>query len=158
MKYMKNVYNIGRLFNKLEDGRVNPRYKTGITIMPLLLGLLLRINSMNELKFMIKEREFSKAFPKWKRQPQIDTIRDTLKVILHNIITTAIRNKTFSKGTNDGYTVAAIDGTKFFGSNKKSCPECLISKQHHYHCGVVMSTIGDKPRHDETWSGFDKQR
>jgi hypothetical protein len=42
--------------------------------------------------------------------------------------------------------VAAIDGTKFFGSNKKSCPECLTSKEHHYHSGVVMSTIGDKPR------------
>jgi len=151
---MKNVYNIDRLFNKLEDGRVNPRFKTGLTIMPLLLGLLLRISSMNELKFMIKEREFSKAFPRGKALPQIDTIRDTLKVIsinglkviLRDIVSTAIRNITFANGTIDGYTVAAIDGTKFFGSNKKSCPECLTSKEHHYHSGVVMSTIGDKPR------------
>lgn len=154
ISYMKNVYNIDRLFNKLEDTRVNPKLKTGQTLMPLLLGLLLRIRSMNELKFMIKENEFSKAFPRGKKQPQIDTIRDALKVIsieglkviLHNVVNTAVKNKTFANGTINGYTVAAIDGTKFFGSNKKSCPECLNSKKHHYHSGVVMSTIGDKPR------------
>ena len=154
MNYMKNVYNIDRLFNKLEDTRVNPKYKTGLTLMPLLLGLLLRIRSINELKFLIQENEFAKAFPRGKALPKIDTIRDTLKVIsidglkviLRNVVTTAIRNKTFSNGTIDGYTVAAIDGTKFFGSNKKSCPECLTSKEHHYHSGVVLSTIGDKPR------------
>jgi hypothetical protein len=33
----------------------------------------------------------------------------------------AIENKAFDKGTIDGYTVGAIDGTKFFGSNIKSC-------------------------------------
>jgi hypothetical protein len=45
MNYMKNVYNIDRLFNKLEDSRVNPKYKTGHALMPLLLGLLLRIKA-----------------------------------------------------------------------------------------------------------------
>ena len=29
MNYMKNVYNIDRLFNRLEDARVNPKFKTG---------------------------------------------------------------------------------------------------------------------------------
>ena len=135
VNYMKNVYHIDRLFNKLEDTRVNPKYKTGLALMPLLLGLLLRIKSMNELKFMIKENEFAKAFPRGKELAQIDTIRDTLKVIsidglkviLHHVVITAIRNKAFSKGTIDGYTVAAIDGTKFFGSNKKSWPIFISS-------------------------------
>lgn len=151
---MKNVYNIDRLFNKLEDTRVNPKYKTGQALMPLLLGLLLRISSMNELKFMLKEKELISAFPRGTKLAQVDTIRDTLKVIsihglkviLHNVVATAVKNKAFVNGTIDGYTVVAIDGTKFFGSNKKSCPECLSSKNHHYHSGVVMSTIGDKPR------------
>ena len=31
-----------------------------------------------------------------------------------------IDNKVFTNGTINGYTVAAIDGTKIFGSNKKS--------------------------------------
>ncbi len=46
--------------------------------------------------------------------------------------------------------VAAIDGTKFFGSNKKSCPECLKNtkgdKTHCFHSGAVMSTVGIGPK------------
>jgi hypothetical protein len=42
--------------------------------------------------------------------------------------------------------VAAIDGTKFFGSNKKSRSECLKNtkgdKTHSFHSGAVMSTVG----------------
>jgi hypothetical protein len=37
----------------------------------------------------------------------------------------AIKNKVFNDGTIDGYTVAAIDGTKIFGSKKKNCSKCL---------------------------------
>ena len=102
VKYMKNVYRIDNLFNKLKDARFHPKYKTGQALMPLLLGLLLRIKSMNELKFMIKENEFAKTFPRGTNLPQIDTIRDALKVIsidglkiiLHNVVNTAIQNKT----------------------------------------------------------------
>ena len=80
--------------------------------------------------------------------PQIDTIRDTLKVteingfkrINQHIMKKAIANKVFENGTIDGYTVVAIDGTKFFGSNKESCPECLRNDNHNFHSGVVMST------------------
>ena len=67
MKYMKNVYSIDRLFNSLEDTRVNPKYKTGLSVMPMLLGLLLRVKSINTLTFMIKENEFFKAFPRGKK-------------------------------------------------------------------------------------------
>lgn len=46
--------------------------------------------------------------------------------------------------------MVAIDGTKFFGSNKKSCPECLkINKGQKTHCshsGAVMSTVGIGPK------------
>jgi len=54
-------------------------------------------------------------------------------------------------GTIDGYTVAAIDGTKLFGSNKKSCIECCKTKTrnnyiHHFHNAAFMSLIGKEPR------------
>jgi hypothetical protein len=46
--------------------------------------------------------------------------------------------------------VVAIDGTKFFGSNKKSCSECLKNmngdKTHCFHSGAVMSTVGMGPK------------
>jgi len=55
----------------------------------------------------------------------------------------------FRNRTIDGFTVAAIDGTKLFGSNKKCCEKCLTtyikSKPHYYHSGAVMSLVGDAP-------------
>ena len=61
-----------------------------------------------------------------------------------------MENKVFEHGTIDGYTVVAIDGTKFFGSNKKSCTECLRNikgeKTHSFHSGAVMSTVGMGPK------------
>ena len=154
VKYMKNVFGIDKSLNRLTDSRVNPKYKTGQIILPLLLGLLLRIESMNELKYMLGENEFRNVFRRGTNLPQIDTIRDTLKVIdldgleviLTHTVKKAIKNKVFRDGTIDGYMVGAVDGTKFFGSKKKSCPKCLTSKDHFYHSGVVMSTVGNGPK------------
>ena len=133
VRYMKNVYHVDRGLNKLSDGRVNPTYSTGQVILPVLFGFLLRIKSFNELNFMINNNEFSKLFPRGTKLPQIDAIRDTLKVIdlnglkqvNQNIIKTTELNKVFENGTIDGYTVVAIDGTKFFGRKKEVRPSKL---------------------------------
>ncbi|SPF40071.1 Spermidine/putrescine-binding periplasmic protein (modular protein) [Candidatus Desulfosporosinus infrequens] len=158
VSYMKNVYHVDRGLNKLSDGRVNPTYSTGQVILPVLFGFLLRIKSFNELNFMIKNNEFSKLLPRGTKPAQVDAIRDTLKVIDINglnqknqhIVKKSVENKVFENGTIDGYTVIAIDGTKFFGSNKKSCPECLKNtkgeKTHCFHSGAVMSTVGIGPK------------
>ena len=158
VKYMKNVYHVERGLSKLSDQRVNPTYSTAQVILPVLLGFLLRIRSFNELNLMIKNHEFSKLLPRGTKLPQVDAIRDTLKVINldglkqinQHIIAKAVENKVFDNGTIDGYMVAAIDGTKFFGSNKKSCPECLKNtkgdKTHCFHSGAVMSTVGSGPK------------
>ena len=58
LKYMKNVYYIERGINKLSDGRKYPKYKTAQVIASLLIGFMLRIKSMNELKLMLYEKEF----------------------------------------------------------------------------------------------------
>ena len=47
--------------------------------------------------------------------------------------------------------VAAIDGTKLFGSYKKSCEECCTTKTrnnhtHYFHSAAFMSLIGKEPR------------
>ena len=78
VNYMKNVYHIDQGINKLKDGRVNPKYKTRQVILPLLLGFLLRIESLNELKFMLQENEFVNIFARGTNLPKIDTIRDTV--------------------------------------------------------------------------------
>jgi len=158
INYIKNVYSIEQGLNKLTDGRVNPIYKTSQVIFPLLIGFLLRINSMNELNCMLKEDELKNLLPKGTKVPQVDTMRDVVKLIdligLYNIlkfiIRKAIKNKVFNKGTIDGYTVAAIDGTKFFGSYLKSCSNCLSTtvkeKTKYYHNVAVMSIIGEGPK------------
>lgn len=157
IKYIKNVYGIHHKINKLSDGRVNPSFKTGQVLLPVLFGVLLRIQSLNELNCMLKEKEFGKLFPRQIKLPLIDTIRDTLKAIDLNgladinkgIIKKEVENKTYRKGTIDGFTVVAIDGTKFFGSNKKCCEKCLTTfnkkRPHYYHSGAVMSLVGEAP-------------
>ena len=106
---------------------------------------------------MIKNNELSKLFPRGTKLPLVDTIRDTLKVIDINrlkqmnrhIVKKSVENKVFENGTIDGYTVVAIDGTKFFGSNKQGCSECLKNtkgeKTHCFHSGAVMSQLGLVP-------------
>ena len=101
VKYMKNVYNIDRLISQLEDSRVNPKYRTGHTIMPVLLGFVLRIKSINQLKFMIKENEFAKAFSRGKKLPQIDTSQSAHRVI-NSTILTYHKHKSRQNNTSDG--------------------------------------------------------
>ena len=149
VNYTKNVFDVEHGFGKMKDGRVNPKYKTSTVLLVVLLGLTLRVKSFNELNYMIKENEFKYLFQKGTDIPRIDTIRDTMKVAnvkgLHDeidfIIKRAVRNKVFANGTVDGYTVVAIDGTKLFGSNKKSCLECLNNNGHNFHSCVAMSTV-----------------
>ncbi len=103
--YLKNVYHIERGLNKLSDGRVNPTYSTNQVIQPVLFSFLLRIKSFNELSFMIKNHEFRQLFSRETKLPQLDAIRDTLKVIdldelkliSHYIVKTAVENKTDKK-------------------------------------------------------------
>jgi len=64
IKYIKNVYHIESKISKLKDGRVNPSYKTANVMLPVLFGFLLRIQSLNELSCMLKEKEFKNLFPR----------------------------------------------------------------------------------------------
>jgi hypothetical protein len=141
----------------LTDKRKNPKYSTAQAIMPVLVGFLLRVRSFNELNCMIKENEFKNILPKGIKLPKIDAIRDALKVInlkslrqmLKHIITKARDNKVFDKGTIDGITVAAIDGTQTFNSDNKNCEHCLKAfkkgkvEERSFHSSVALSTVGD---------------
>ena len=66
-----------------------------------------------------------------------------------NIIKKAVRNKLFDEGTIDGYTVAAIDGTKLFDNTDPHCDDCIHtrskSKIYYSHSCTVMSLIGEEP-------------
>lgn len=128
-------------------------------MLPVLLGFIVRIQSFNELKYRIRSNDFRTIVSKKIELPQIDTIRDTLKVVdtmglrkmNQQIIKRTKRNKVFDQGTVDGYRVAAIDGTKLFGSYKKNCSECCTTtvrnkKTNYFHSGAFMSVVGSEPR------------
>ena len=159
IKYVKKVYHIENGLKTLKDKRRNPLYTTAKTVLPVLLGFIMRIQSFNELKYKMKSNDFRNIISRKMKLPQIDTIRATLKVIdnqglykMHSkIIKKAKRNKVLDEGTIDGYTVAAIDGTKLFGSYKKSCRECCTTtarnrKIQYFHSAAFMSLIGKEPR------------
>ena len=147
IKYVKKVYHIEDGLKVLKDRRKNPLYTTGEVILPVLLGFIMRIQSFNELKYKIRSNDFINIISRKMKLPQIDTIRDTLKVIdnqglykMHSkIIKKSKRNKTFEEGTIDGYTVAAIDGTKLFRSYKKSCEEyCTTTIRNKKHTIFIV--------------------
>ena len=58
-----------------------------------------------------------------------------------------MRNKVLDEGTIDGYTVAVIDGTRLFKTEKAHCNDCLHTsndgKGYYYHECSVMSLIGE---------------
>ncbi len=157
VKYIKNVYNIEKSLSRPTDRRKNPTYKTHQAILPVLIGFILRVRSFNELNNMIKGKEFNKVLSKGMRLPQIDAIRDALKVInlsklreiLIEIVHKARENKVLDRGTIDGLVVVAVDGTQTFNSDKKHCENCLKAskkgkkEQKNFHSSVVLSTIGE---------------
>lgn len=52
-----------------------------------------------------------------------------------------MRNKILSGGTIDGYTVAAIDGTKLFNTMEMHCEDTKGEEYFAHYCSVV-SLIG----------------
>lgn len=54
-------------------------YKTDQSLLPILLGFILRIRSFNELSQMLNNNEFDKVLKRGSKLPKIDAIRDTLK-------------------------------------------------------------------------------
>ncbi|MGH4138238.1 transposase [Clostridium sp.] len=104
---------------------------------------------------MINYGVFNPLFPKKIKLPSIDTIARTLtkwdlKALersFQNINSILAKNKTFNKGTIDGYTVCAFDGTDIINTGeKRKCNNCVLMKSktgyHYVHKSVVAMVIG----------------
>lgn len=89
-------------------------------------------DTLNKFKYKIRSKDFQGVISRKTKLPQIDVIREVFKRIdlstldnfTSSIVKKAKANKVFRNGTIDGYIVAAIDGTKLFGSNIKSKKLC----------------------------------
>lgn len=76
---MKKTFKIEDKLNQLKDTRVNPTYSTAEGIVPVLLGFLVSIQSLNELKYRLKSKDFKGILSRKTKLPQIDNIREVLK-------------------------------------------------------------------------------
>jgi hypothetical protein len=157
LKYVSNVYELGKKINSLKDKRKNTRIQTKAVVFSLIIGFMISIRSFNKLDDYLENGDFKKLVPKRMKLPRIGTIRDSLKTIeidglvrIHDeILKKSKENKLYRNGTIDGLKVVAIDGVELFSSKKKSCRNCLIRKinnvPHYYHKSVLAGYVGTDP-------------
>lgn len=157
LKYISNVYDMGKKINSLNDKRQNKRIKTKAVALSLLLGFMISTRSFNKLDDCLENNDFRKLVPKKLKMPRIGAVRDSLKtfeidglVRVHDeILKKSKENKLYRDGTIDGLKVAALDGVELFSSKKKSCPKCLVrvinEVPHYYHKAVVAAYVGKDP-------------
>jgi predicted transposase YbfD/YdcC len=157
LKYISNVYDLGKKINSLKDNRKNARIPTNVIAFTLLIGFMISVRSFNKLDDYLENKNFRKLIPKKTKLPRIGAIRDSLKTFevdglirIHDeILKKSKKNKLYRNGTIDGLKVAALDGVELFESTKKSCPNCLtrmIKKvPHYYHKSVVAGYVGTDP-------------
>jgi hypothetical protein len=157
LKYVSNVYDLGKKINSLKDKRQNTTIKTKAVAISLLLGFMISIRSFNKLDDYLENKDFRKLVPKKLKMPRIGTIRDSLKtfeidglVRTHDeILKKSKQNKLYRDGTIEGLKVVALDGVELFSSKKKSCPNCLVrvinEVPHYYHKSVVAGYVGIDP-------------
>lgn len=157
LKYVSNVYDLGKKINSLKDKRKNTRISTKAVAISLIIGFMLSIRSFNKLDDYLENKDFRKIIPKRMKLPRIGTVRDSLKTFeidgligVHDeILKESKKNKLYRNGTIDGLKVVALDGVELFESKKKNCPNCLtriINKvPHYYHKSVVAGYVGTDP-------------
>lgn len=153
--YIKRVFDFYNIVKSQKDLRKRQNLKTGVIFTIVFWGFVLRVRSFNQLEKMIKYGCFNPLFSEKVKIPSIDAIGETLakwdlvalEKSFQNIISVLAKNKNFSKGTIDGYTVCAIDGTDVINTGeKKKCKQCLLMKNansyHYVHKSVVAMVIG----------------
>jgi len=156
--YFSKVYNVGEKIKGVKDTRTNPQVEASTIAFAVLMGFVLQIPSFNRLEHWIHKGKFNRILPKKTKMPSIDTVRlsldkidlDSVSVIEKDIVKTTIKNKTFRKGTIDGYKVCAVDGVELFESTEKCCEDCLTRVDragitHFFHRAVVCMTVGSDP-------------
>ena len=143
LKYVSNVYDLGKKINSLRDKRKNTSIPTKAVAISLIIGFMLSIRSFNKLDDYLENNDFRKIIPKRMKLPRIGTVRGSLKTFeidglirVHDeIVKKSKENKLYRNGTIDGLKVVALDGVELFESKKKNCPNCLtriINKVPHY--------------------------
>jgi len=135
--YCTRVYRLDQLFEKIDDGRINPTYQLPSLLAKTMAGIVTAKPSLNQLEKTVKNGCFDKVGGKVK--PKAETFKYALeKVNCSNltasndeIIAKARRNKALGKTTVEGYRVVAVDGTGLFSTYSER-----LGKESHFRKGV----------------------
>lgn len=159
LQYSSTVYGLPQMINQANDGRRQPQIPPSVIFALLLMGFVIRTQSMEELDRQIRKGRFKSLLPQEQRQPSHDTIRYALRqwdlerlAQSHDqMIAKWKQNQGPKKGAIDGWRVAAVDGVELFSSTSRCCSDCL-SRFHkktgiteYFHRGVMMQQVGGDP-------------
>ncbi|MGB9879843.1 MAG: transposase [Anaerolineae bacterium] len=158
IRYADKVFGLSRALEGLSDGREWAQIPLESVVATVILGLVCRLRSLNQIEEAVRGGGFDRALGKMAK-PSADTIGYALErmkveeVREYNsfIIQKARYNKVFSGGTVDGYVVVGIDGTELFKTSAKSrrCGLCCVrvkeSREEYYERVVAASYVGEGP-------------
>ncbi len=147
LKYVNKVYRLNQQLTAIKDGRITPQVLLSEILAVIIFGLLTGATSFNHLENLLLGGYFDKLLGKKKARGSADTFGYALArtkpeafgAVNDLLIGRARRNKTFSGGTIDGFTVVGIDGT-----------EALRSKSEHWSCPKCRRSVSNKGEADET--------
>lgn len=157
IKYVNKTYGFWQGLKRVNDGRKSPHVPVESVLACLIMGLVCRLRSLNQIEGMIQAGAFDRSLgclPK----PSADTLAyalsridvGSLKRYLWHVVNKARLNKV-PVGDIQGHRAVAIDGSEVYSSNSErmSCTECKTRKVgegvQFYEQAVVMSYVGEFP-------------
>jgi len=157
--YTNKVYGLDQMVKRVNDRRRSPNVKTSVIFIILLIGFVLRLESMEAFDREIKKGRFNKLVPRKQGKPSHDTLRDalcqwnleSLDVNHDQFIQKFKQNRGPQKGRIDGLRIGAIDGSELFLSKSRTCSDCLVRKnkngeKEYFHRAVFLQKVGGDPR------------
>jgi hypothetical protein len=173
--YGNKVYGLGRVLERVRDGRQDPQIPMATVVRTVFACGLFRVRSFNALEPQLAEPELARALglhaSRAGRLCSVDTLARALRQadptsfpdMLSALIQRAERNKVFREGWIGALRYVALDGWEPIASRRRHCAQCLEREFQdgtqrvieYYHRYVVALLLGP---HEEVVLGFEPIR
>ena len=157
--YITKVYSFDEMVKRANDFRRTHDYKSPTIFTIMLIGFVLRLESMEEFGRDIQYGRFKQVVPRKKGKPSHDVLRDALcqwdldhlDRCYAQFIAKFKQNRGPQKGSIDGWRVGAMDGVELFHSTSRNCSDCLSRKNkkqetEYFHRAVFLQQVGGGSR------------
>lgn len=158
IKYVNKTYRFWQGLRKVRDGRKSPHVPVESVLACLIVGLVCRLPSLNQIEGMVRAGAFDRLLGRLPK-PSADTMRYTLLRIeedagLKEYLWEVVRKARYNKvpvGNVKGLRVVAVDGVEVYSTSNEriGCARCKVRKVagglQYYEQAVVASYVGDFP-------------